>query len=144
MSREVKIRRKSISFLPLRFLVPFCLPDCLAFLFYINKWEMPILHHSSAMVTHLWARKIAQRSTNAIKSRYFLIHLEKWAVSQFPERAQFCLGHEPSCSLALSWGSKGSGSGTKDDVVFALKLVQYAVHIDGILYHFFGSLSFFS
>lgn len=77
----MKIRRKSISFLPLRLLVPFCLPDCLAFLFYINKWEMPILHHSSAMVTHLWARKIAQRSTNAIKSRYFLIHLEKWAVS---------------------------------------------------------------
>lgn len=101
MSREVKIRRKSISFLPLRFLVPFCLPDCLAFLFYINKWEMPILHHSSAMVTHLWARKIAQRSTNAIKSRYFLIHLEKWAVSQFPERAQFCLGHEPSGSRAI-------------------------------------------
>lgn len=63
---------------------------------------------------------------------------------QFPERAQFCLGHQPSCSLALSWGSKGSGSGTKDDVVFALKLVQYAVCIDGLLYHFFGSLSFFS
>lgn len=84
----VKIRRKSISFLPLRLLVPFCPPDCLASLFYTNEWERRILHYSSAIVTHLWARKIARRSTNAIKSYYVLMHLEKWAantVSQFPE-----------------------------------------------------------
>lgn len=104
----VNIRRKSISSLPLRLLVPFCPPDCLASLFYTNEWEMPILHYSSAIVTHLWARKIARRSTSAIKGHYFLMHLEKWAAIQYhsSQRAQFRLGHQPSCSLALSLGSK--------------------------------------
>lgn len=94
----------------------------------------------------LWARKIAQRSTNAIKSRYFLIHLQKWAAVQCHNFQRELSSVWVTSHLAHlpSLGSKGSGSGTKDDVVFTLKLVQYTVPIDGILYHFFGSLSFFS
>lgn len=99
---------------------------------------MPKLYYPGVIITDLWARKIAQRSSSAIKSHYFLMHLDKWAVIQYhsTQRAQLLLGHQPSCSFAFSLGSKVSGSGTKD-MVFVLKFVEYTVPIDEILYLFF-------
>lgn len=129
-------RRKSIS-LPLNswFLV------CLAYLLYTNKWRLLKLYYLSTIVTDLWSRKIAQRGISAIKSNYFLkaskeVGSNACSIMVPRKHSQPLPDHQPSFSPAHSLGSRGSGCGTKEEMEFALKLVEYRVPIDGISYYF--------
>lgn len=105
MSCIWKFRGKSIS-LPLDCLFLFCSLVCLAYFLHTNKWKILKLYYPSTIITDLWAREIAQKSTNAIKSNYFSVHLEMWAVkpavSQYSEHSS----SRPPAHLPSLWVQK--------------------------------------